>query len=292
MPKISLIMSSTRPWLWDECFKSLEGNSDYEIVASGNLSQFQVRPYLEKYPMLKYIHTADCIPPTQCYEIARRFSIGELIMWIADDCEFSEKLLDNIYELYNSMPMNRFNSYWAGIISVKTREDNLNSELEDHSFFGFNRESPQMAPIGIMSREYLDKLGGFDRRYLCGQYENAIVMRVYEDEGKLIKYKEGCVYIEHLKKHGRGSKFWKGYAGDREVLEKDWAIGEKIEPPIADNSYGVHIKINGLQPPTIEWPIWIDKRKVSLKSQIGFFPYSDKDLLTISQCDRPWPPRE
>lgn len=287
--KVSLIASSVRCWLYDEFFASLVGNHDYEVVFAGNLSTYQVRPYLDKYPMLRYIHTADCICPTQCYEIARRFSTGELIMWVADDCEFSKYLLDDLWHKYTSLPMNRFNSYWAGIISVKTVENSQNTDLDEHRFFGFNRESPQMAPLGIMSSEYLNELGGFDRRYLCGQYENAVSMAVYEDGGEVIKYEEGCVYIEHLKKHGSGTKFWKGYEGDRKILEDTWAIGEKKVP--ADLCYGAQVKLNGLQPPTITWPQWIDKRKVSKTSQTGFFPYSNENLLTVSQCpDRKWPP--
>lgn len=282
MPNISLIASSVRCWLWDEFFKSLEGNSDYEVVFSGNLSQFQVRPYLVKYPMLKYIYTSDCITPCQCYEIARRFACGDLIFWCCDDAEMSTNLLDNVYDFYKTLKP-------KSLVSIKTKEDNLESELEDHTFFGFNRESPQMSPLGVINREYLDQLGGLDRRYCAGQWENQIAIRVYNDGGDVIKYKEGCVYIEHLKKHGRGTKFWKAYSGDREILESEYAIGPKVEPPLADNNFGCHVKLNGLQPPTIEWPIWIDKRKVSLKSQTGFFPYTDKDLLTVSQCPRIWP---
>lgn len=291
--KISLIASATRPWLWDELFASLAGNHDYEVVFSGNLTEYQTRPYLEKYPMLKYIHTADCICPAQCYEISRRFATGELIMWIADDCELSKFLLDDIWHKYTSLRMNRFNSYWAGIISVKTVENSQNTSLDEHRFFGFNRESPLMAPLGVMSNQYLEKLGGLDRRFLCGQYENDIAMRVYEDGGQVIKYEEGCVHIEHLKKHGKGTKFWKGYDGDRKVLEDTWAIGPFIPPPAADLSYGAKITLNGLKPPTVEWPRWLDKRKVSMKSQTGFYPYSNDNLLTISQCpDRKWPPEE
>ena len=248
MTKISLIASSTRCWLWDEFFASLVGNSEYEVVFAGNLSTYQVRPYLAKYPMLKYIHTADCICPTQCYEIARRFSNGELIMCVADDCEFSDDMmLDNLYEFYKSLPE-------KSIISVKTVENSQNTDLDEHRFFGFNRESPQMAPLGVMSSEYLEKLGGFDRRYYCGQYENDIVMRIYEDGGQCIKYEKSCVYIEHLKKHGKGTKFWKGYEYDRQVLEETWAIGPFVPPPAADLSYGAKITMNGLKPPTVEWP--------------------------------------
>lgn len=286
MPKISLISSSVRCWLWYEFFQSLEGNHDYEVVFAGNLSTYQVRPYLVKYPMLKYIHTANCICPAQCYEIARRFSMGELIMWIADDIECSPKLLDNVYAFHSNQPNTR------ALISIKTIENSQNTDLEEHRFFGFNRESPQMAPLGVISNEYLEKLGGFDSRYQCGQYENDVAMRVYEDGGDVIKYEEGCVYIEHLKKHGKGTKFWKGYEYDREVLEATWAIGDKEIPAVADLCYGAKVQVNGFNPPTVTWPQWIDKRQVSKKSQTGFFPYSDKDLLTISQCPRAWPPKE
>lgn len=285
MVKISLIASSTRPWLWDEMFSSLVGNSDYEVVFAGNLSQYQVRPYLTKYPMLKYIHTADCICPTQCYEIARRFATGEFIMWIADDCEFSTRLLDNVHHFIMTQ-------HPKTLVSIKTVENNQNTNLDEHRFFGFNRDTPLMAPLGVISAWYLNVLGGFDRRYLCGQYENKVAMMVYEDEGQVVKYEEGFVAIEHLKKHGQGTKFWKGYEGDREILEADYAIGEKEKPPIADLLYGAKIKLNGLQPPTITWPQWVDRRQVSKKSQTGFFPYSNDNLLTVSQCPRKWPPND
>lgn len=284
--KVSLIASSVRCWLWDEFFASLAYQPiDFEVVFAGNLSTYQVRPYLEKYPQLKYIHTADCICPAQCYEICRRFSSGELIMFVADDCEFQNNFLKRVYLFYKTLPE-------KSIVSVKTVENGQNTDLEEHRFFGFNRESPQMAPIGLVDAKYLDKLGGFDRRYLCGQYENDVVMRIYEDGGNCYKYEDEHVKIEHLKKHGRTTKFWKGYEGDRQVLEDTWAIGEKEIPAVADKLYGAKITLNGLKPPTVTWPQWLDKRQVSKKSQTGFFPYSNDNLLTVSQCPREWPPHE
>lgn len=284
-PNISVFACSIRNHLWMEFLDSLLPTKiPFEVVFGGPLTTFQVRPFIEKYPFLKYVHTSD-IPPAQIYESCRRACKGELAHWSCDDASYAPNLLDNVYKFFKTLPP-------KSVVSIKTREDNLNSELDDHRFFGFNRESPLMCPLGVMDREYLDSMGGFDRRFLCGQWENSAICRVYEDGGKVYKYEDQYISIEHLKKHGRNSKFWKGYAGDREILEKTWAIGEKVEPPLADNSYGVHIKLNGLQPPTIEWPIWIDKRKVSLKSQTGFFPYSNKDLLTVSQCPRVWPPKE
>lgn len=285
MVKISLIASSVRCWLWDEFFASLVGNNDYEVVFAGNLSTYQVRQYLVKYPMLKYIHTADCIPPSQCYEVSRRFASGELIFWCCDDAEMSPNLLDNVYEFYKQLPP-------KSLVSIKTVENSQNTDLDEHRFFGFNRESPLMAPLGVIDSEYLNSLGGFDRRYQAGQWENACAMQVYEDGGNVFKYEKGFVAIEHLKKHGRGTLFWKSYQGDRKVLEDTWAVGSFVPPPAADLSYGAKITLNGFNPPTIEWPQWIDRRQVSKNSLTGFFPYSNDNLLTVSQCPREWPPKD
>jgi hypothetical protein len=261
--------------LCDELFASLVVNSDYEVVFAGNLTPFQVRPYLIKYPMLKYIHTADCICPAQCYEITRRAAIGDLIMWVADDCEFSPKLLDNVYDFHHSQPLE------VQIISVKTNENNINTDLNLHTLLGSNVNTPLMAPLGVISRMYLENIGGFDRRYVCGQYENDVVMRVYANGGKLVKYEEGCVNIEHLKKHGIGTKFWEGYIHDRKILEGTWIPGGWQPVP------ELVIIMRGFKPPEQYFPV--DNRKVSDKPLLPFEPYTDENLTTVSQCPIAWP---
>ena len=286
MIKISLIASSVRPWLWMEFLDSLKSNKDYEVVFAGDLTTFQVRPFLSRYPELRYIHTKKEIPPCQCYEIARRNSVGELINWTADDCEYDESLLDNVYDFYKSINNPK------AVISIKTNENNSFNELDDHCILGFNRETPLMAPLGVMSREYLDNLGGFDSRYCAGQYENKAVMMVYEDGGQVYKYEKGCVRIEHLKKHGKGTHFWKPYDQDRLVLENDYVIGEKPTPESNGLPYGLVIKQKGLGAPTLLWDkgIQFDTRKVSNKSMTGFKPFPNKDLTEINYTGREWPP--
>jgi hypothetical protein len=93
-----------------------------------------------------------------------------------------------------------------------------------------------MAPLGLMSREYLDELGGVDRRYICGQYENDWVMRVYADGGEVIIFgdKDNYINIPHQEKSKlikestdfatyQQRPFAKGYVSDRVVLEKSWS---------------------------------------------------------------------
>lgn len=273
--KISLIASSIRPWLWMEFMDSLLNTSiEYEVIFVGDLTTFQVRPYLAKYPTLKYIHTGN-IKPAQCYEIARRNATGELIMWVADDCEFSSGLLDQLYTFWNSL------DEWKTLVSVKTNENSSNNDLDHHRFFGFNVNAPLMAPLGIMDRAYLDSLGGFDRRYTAGQYENDVAMRVYADGGNVVKYEDGCVFIEHLKKHGGGTKFWNSYQADRKVLEDTWVRGgfQIAKPKLMVMGRGDTV-------PYYHFPL--ENREVLRKPQLPFEPYSDVDILTVSQCPGEW----
>jgi len=287
---ISLIASSVRPHLWKDFFDSLEGTKcSYEVVFAGDLKEWPA------FPNIRYIPTAR-IKPAQCYEVARREAKGDLVMWVADDCEFSYGLLDNIVKQMDILPEKT-------LISVKTNENGQNNVLDDHRFFdGFvdpNHTSPLMAPLGVIRRSYLEQLGGFDRRYLCGQYENDVAMRVYVDGGQIVKYEEGCVFIDHIRKHGESTKFWSGYNHDRRILEDTWAIdgykpvvhkfntskalpknitmmdgGNDVELRAMAKAFGIGEK--RLLPSGFD-------RKVSFTPLLPFESYTDENLLTKSQ---------
>lgn len=134
-----------------------------------------------------------------------------------------------------------------------------------HRFFGSKTGTPLMAPLGMISREYFDELGGIDRRYVCGQYENDVVMRALADGGgvKIFSYKDAYIDIDHLGKSyliGESKTqndfikrpFALGYVKDREVLERSWVR-------------------NGV---------------VSTQRTDTFEPYLDADILTESQSNR------
>lgn len=285
--KLSLFASAVRPHLWKNLLNSLKGNKyEYEVVFAGFIDKELYEPIMTEYPEFKYIQTED-IKPAQCYEIARRACTGELVCWIADDCEFSEGFVDKIYDKYLEMPMNRFNSYWAGIISCKTNENNQNETMLNHRFFGRNQNTPLMCPIGVMSREYLNKLGGFDRRYIAGQYENDCVMRILEDSGKVYLYEDVCVNIEHKNKHGSETNFWSGYNEDREQLENSWVIGCYVPSP----------EPFFLTPKTPKewfefekdkskfWYVPLNNTEVTLKRNDKFEPYTFSDEMILKKSE-------
>lgn len=236
MIKVSLFASSVRPQLYESFFKSLEGTSvEYEVVFAGHIDttddhsiHYTDLCVWKVDDELKYIKTEN-IKPSQCYEIARRHCQGEVVVWVADDCEFPNDVIGKAYRYWKEQGNEKL------ILSIQTKENGLGQkemvaiDMNVHRLFGGQKSTPLMAPLGMMSLEYLEQLGGIDRRYICGQYENDIVMRVYADKGTVeIFGDENCaIEIDHLGKCGGRNGFYnrpfgQGYPNDRKVLETSW----------------------------------------------------------------------
>jgi hypothetical protein len=249
---VSLFASSNRPDLYASFFKSLKGTSvKYEIVFAGNnmkkgqiwrsglVNIFDGKYHYIDHPEFTYIETEN-IKPSQCYEIARRACNGETVIWVADDCEFPNDVIGKAYKYWKEQNDEKL------ILSIQTKETGYNLpigkffDMKNHSFFGFRPETPLMAPLGFMSRKFLDELGGFDRRFICGQYENQCVMMALQAGGKISVFgdKDCYIDIDHIGKSlliGESKReqdflnrpFAKGYHLDRKVLETSWVLLDK-----------------------------------------------------------------
>lgn len=272
-PHISFIASSVRPHLWKDCFESLAQNKmRFEIVFAGNLEYEVFHPFEIKYPFFKYIKTLN-IKPSQCYEVARRYAQGWYTLWMADDCEFSPNFVEVVRNAVHCLPDN-------SLLSIKTNEDGKNNDLNDHRFFSQNYNTPLMAPLGCMATSLLNEMGGFDRRYVCGQYENDVAMRIWARGGQVVKCEDACVTIEHLKKHGSSTKFWTGYDHDRKILEDCWVHGGYAPIPKPMRVF----KPSHDCPMELYFPI--QNREVSSRPLQKFEPYSGEDILTKSQSHK------
>jgi len=246
MIKVSLIASSVRPQLYESFFKSLEGTSvEYEVVFSGNkiMAQEDDMDWKDSYhddeKMVfvregkhKYILTKN-LKPAQCYEIARREAKGECILWVADDCEFPNDVVGKAYKHWKEQNDEKL------ILSIQTKESGYGNpkgslfNMDLHRFHGGRRSTPLMAPLGLISRKFLESLGGFDKKYICGQYENQVVIQAIVDGGKVeIFGNDKCfIDIDHLgksiaigesidEKSFQHRPFAKGYSHDRKILEE------------------------------------------------------------------------
>lgn len=268
--EVSLFASSVRPKLYESFFKSLEGTSvECEVVFAGYLSIEQWAEGLKNLDLNKivknrYIPTKN-IKPAQCYEIARRACIGETVVWVADDAEFPDDVIGKAYKYWKNRENDKL------ILSIQTRETGYNLpegaffNMNHHRFFGYKEQTPLMAPLGMMSREFLNELGGIDRRYVCGQYENDIVMRAYKAGGSVeIFGDEKCfIDIDHL-----GKSFLIGESKtQRDFLKRPFAVGYGHDRSVLEKS-------------------WIKNGEITLDRTDQFEPFEEKDILLKSQGPR------
>lgn len=224
---ISLFLSASRPKWWKRMYESLIGNEcKWEIVAVGPY------PPLEEMPINFRYYKCD-FKPTQCYAAASYLSRAELIGWTCDDAQYNAQSLDIIwkeYLFYKSMPITKWNE-GKNIFTQRTIENNVDVSQE-HRFFRYCDDTPQMAPMAFINREWFFKIGGYDRNYVCGQAENSICMESFNAGGKIININDSRVWINHEEVHGGfwnkvkyrfyKNSFRSGYFNDRRYLEETW----------------------------------------------------------------------
>jgi hypothetical protein len=255
---MSLFCSAIRPHIWKEFLASVKDSSEnIEVVFGGPLTPEEVNPFLTKYTFFKYIYTKD-IKPVQIYEVCRRACTGELISWTADDASFPNDVLGKEYRYFKEHCGRK------DILSVQTRENYGEWRMCDinaHKFFGDDIKAPKMAPMGVVNREYFQELGGIDRRFISGQWDNELVMRMYNDGAKIFHFSEAWIDLDHWNKHdiryrtGTDRPFAKGYNHDRRILEGAWGKKGQMKYDVIPYQ----------------------------RYDAGFEPFEDTDLLTKSQ---------
>lgn len=241
-PKISLFSSAIRFPLWKEYLESLKSTSvTYEVVFSGRCSVEEVKPFLNKYPELKYIHTAD-IKPSQNYAIASRYCTGETISWSCDDANYENDVMGKAYKFWKERNNEKL------ILSIQTKESGYGTpvgklfDMNQHTFYSLVTDTPIMCPMNLMSRKFFNGLGGYDQRYVAGQAENDLCLRAYQNGGKPeIFGGEDCyIFIDHLAKSiaigestdeesFRERPFATGYSQDRQILEASWTTFDQAK---------------------------------------------------------------
>jgi hypothetical protein len=269
--KVSLFASAIRFQFYPVFIKSLQSTTEkYEVVFAGHNTPEELIKFLGGYPYtvyenienkslktiidlgnnceFKYIHTGR-IKPSQCYEIARRNCEGETIQWTADDAEMTPDFIGKAYRYWKERNNEKL------ILSLQTVENGQYCDMKVHSFFGCQFHTPLMAPLALMSRKFMQDLGGFDRRYVCGQYENTAVMEAIVAGGhvEIFGDKENHIILDHYRRHGIVRPFATGYNHDRSILESSWTNGSG---------------------------------KVSLTRNDKHEPYEDKDILIKSQSHK------
>lgn len=228
--QISLCAAAARPKYWDRFYASLSKNTvSYEVIFVGP------NPPMHSMPdNFKYIKSN--VKPAQAYEIAIRNATGDLIGPTADDADYNHpqancpNALDIIWNVYE-FSQREFNDKKT-ILSQRSIEDygieNQSITWDKHRFFFGDLNSPLMAPLGFMNREFYHQLGGYDKNFICGQHVNDMVMRVTEAGGRVKRVPQSVVYMHHQECHGKHYIFSTGLEHDRQFLERCWVVDKNI----------------------------------------------------------------
>lgn len=255
--KISICMAGIRTNLWEKLFKSFLGNKiKWELIIVGDR-----KPEFSLPDNFRWIYAP--VKPSQAYEVSFRYAKGELISWSADDATYDHRQPNNLDIIYDFYKQHNNKKLVVGFRPIEDRIDVWNN----HHFFGKVSSSPLMAPFAVMDKEYFHSLGGYDRRFISGQAENDVVMRVYEDGGDCKICMNAFLFVDHQGVHstdgGVHRKYVDYYNADRIVLENMWVA----------TGYGSYKSYRNY-----------DRNVVILKKRrMPVEPFESKDILTITQ---------
>ena len=293
-PIISLFGSMIHPEFWMRLYNSLSSNKvPFELIFVGN-----------KIPNFKLPENCHFIysetKPAQCYEIGSRYAVGDLIMHTGDDCVFSERALDNIYEIFRNLNDDK------AMVSCGYILGGNDLSVEQGYYWTDDNNSPRMPFGALMKREMWKKLGGIDNRFIAQYWDLDIAMRMYEIGGRLVfaenawveevqssaaifwkkkfsilnnplVYKISSYFyhnlsrgIQFFKKHKKRPRLWLefGVTKDRPILDQFWVIKKDSAEGIALESIYCHKEGRGA----------ISKRRLA-----PIEPFEDRHILTVSQ---------
>ena len=228
---ISLCASAIRIKDWQLFYKSIQmNNCKVEVIFVGD-----VIPDYDLPDNFKFTYSP--VKPAQCWEAALRMAKGRYISLTADDAEYTPSSLDKMVQFMDS----RFNNKIVG--SFQTIE-NGHLITSDHKYKG-----KLMAPFFVFKKQYYEYIGGADKRFIGGMFENDIIMRVHADGGSVEVCNDAFVKVDHLLKHN-------GTSPQNEChFNYSFPLFESL---------------------------WIDADKRSDELQ----PFYDKDLIRITQGER------
>ncbi len=271
-PGISLFASAYRTKYWLDLYNSIGENSvDFELVFVG-----PIKPSFTLPRNFKYIKSNT--KPSQCFEIARRHTCGELLMHIGDDFEFKTKApIDILYNTYKSHDKGKL------IVSCKTMVDGNDRTTTDHRFFVGDVNSPVMPQAGLLSRELYDEVGGIDKNFVAVLWDMDIAMRVHALGGDVIM---ADVFADELKCKSEGSilctEYWHH---DRVLLEDLWVANGKVRHKRAKpfEPFTDHTILEYSQGPRGRWrgtsPLWVEQ---SLDYWKAHFPRLHRIIRSIA----------
>ncbi len=236
--EVSIIATAHRPKNWETVFKSIVTNLNFEVIFVGPKALPKNVNLPENFRFIK-----SKVKPTQCVEIAIRESRGKFLLLIADDLVFETQYA--VDELVNSWE--QLNNIYS-ITSCKYKLHGISQSERDLRYFAGDLSTP-LLPIGaLMLKSSVVEVGGIDVGFTGVFYDIDLVMRLYENGGKL---QVTGAFVDEKIGLKRGSTlcgdYWKS---DREYLNSLWTqngkvIGNRLHKVLNFKDAGIRSKTQG-----------------------------------------------
>jgi len=231
----SLVAPSIRPHLWERfCNSLLSSKLNWEVIFVGPF------PPISQLPSNFRWIEATC-KPSQCTHIGFMEAKGEIISLTADDTIYfspnENNSIDNMYNFIKNYKGSEFLNPLKLAYGFRMFEDDFCAETSLTHYINFVSEpktTPLLYPYFAIYRDFYSELGGYDSRFITGQAENDLQLRIAYHYGnsKGTLCSTAMVWAQHSSHDNKG-KFREYHAQDSATLKKLWR-----------NQEGFHIRTN------------------------------------------------
>jgi hypothetical protein len=169
--EFSVFLAGIRTQNWKTLYDSLRISTqkEFELIFVG---PYGLPPELQDTPNVKFIEDWGC--PSRCYQIGLLACTAPYVLFVADDGVFlNNRAIDNAFATLASLPPSKKN-----VISMKYHEGkkraNRGPSTDGYWFMRAQRvlrDMPfihrhnKMIMCGLIDREYMIEMGGFDCRF-------------------------------------------------------------------------------------------------------------------------------
>lgn len=207
--KVSICSSAIRVKDWQKFYDCVADTKiPFEIVFAGPKS-----PTFKLPDNFRFIHTP--VKPAQCYHLTYLNARGQVIMSTADDAEYGANAIDLAYDFFmrkeNRLLMSGFRQFEDGTETT-----------EVHHYVDEDGKRIIASPFPVFFRETYFRLGGADRRYITGQWENDFSFRLLNAGGSIEICMDAIIRVKHREKHEDGSKVRDYWPGESKLLADTW----------------------------------------------------------------------
>lgn len=179
---LTVLVPGIRPYNWEKLYNSVKESTKktWEIIFIG---PYDLPEALNDKDNIQYIQ--DWGSPIRCQQIGLTKAQGDWITWAADDGVFLPDMLDRGFELLARQEMNPMcvimGKYLEGDASCEHMKNNEYYILNNHdaSNLKYVPENCYMLNVGIVSKELLFKIGGWDCQFeVCPMAYNDLAIRL------------------------------------------------------------------------------------------------------------------